>query len=152
MTKRTYLIQQPPSIPKYRIIVDEMRSKRNYGQTYDLDKIAYNLKQFGQELIEEIKIQNLFTTTGVTFVFNLGRFISVLGMAKEENEGSMIFYDFDVNMSTAEIRELLILRYSEKIVEQFLGLQKQMIANFDINDDKFDLYVPNDAEIIHSLN
>ncbi len=141
--KKHFIVSQPPLTSKYQMLVDDMSEKRNFGWTNDIDKIEYNKKLLGEEFNMELTIKNMFTDEGISSVFPVGAFITVLQMRKDEKEGKMTFMDYDTDMTEDELRNLLLGVFSENITNSCINVYRVLRENFTKEDDTVELLVPN---------
>jgi predicted aldo/keto reductase-like oxidoreductase len=137
--KENFIIPQPPFTDKYKMIVDEISEKRNFGITKSINNIEYNLNLLGSEFIDKFDLHNLFTDAGLTTVFQLGRFITILERNKEKTEGKMTFFDFDVDSDVSSIRSILEKGYSESIIKEWFRIYYLISSEFSESDDLVEL-------------
>ena len=141
--ERKFLVTQPPLSEKYRLLVDDITEKRNLGITTDVDKIEYNLNLLGESFKKDLEIQKLLTNKGLTTVIPIGCFVTVLQLNKDNNTGTMVFFDFDAGVDTERIKTLLKPIFSKSVINEFFKIQESMLSEFDEEDDLFDLILPN---------
>ena len=91
-----YLIPQPPIVKYYSFPVDNISEKSNWGRTIDLEKIDYNFKLPGNDFKIETEIYKALSEKGLTRVMPIGRFITIIGVRKDEKDASTTFFDFDI--------------------------------------------------------
>jgi len=138
--KPYFLIKQPPLSKKFRLLVSELSETENFGFTSNIDKIEYNLNILGTEFKDKFDLHNLFTKSGLTSVFQLGKFITVLERNKTKTEGRMTFFDFTNIGETSEgLKELLKLQFSESIINEWFRIYYLMSSEFSKSDDFFEL-------------
>jgi len=141
--KKYYIVQQPPLAEKYTFLVDDVSEVVNYGLATDMDKINYNRKIMGESFNIDIKVGLLMAESkGATFVFDLGRFVTVLELRADEKEGEMAFYDYDVNATREELNKILVERYSQNIANEWFRIQKELLEDFIPEDDVVRLHKP----------
>lgn len=140
--EKHFIVPQPPISEKYRLLVDDMSDKRNFGFTYDINKIRYNKKIFGEEFNMDLAIKNMFTDEGITSVFPVGCFITVLQLKKDETEGKMTFFDFNIETEKTEIRSNLHGIFSQKIVNAWFHVYDILHSEFSKEDDIYELFRP----------
>jgi hypothetical protein len=139
--EKYFLIQQPPITEKFRLLVEEMSENEKFGFTSDIDMIKYNINLLGSDFKKDLTIKNMFTDKGITTVFPIGSFITVLELKKDETEGKMTFFDFDIEISS--IKPILKATFSENIVNQFVNIHNLFESDFSEDDDLFVLFRPN---------
>ncbi|MDV7187950.1 hypothetical protein R3X25_11715 [Lutibacter sp. TH_r2] len=137
--KKKFLLEQPPITNKFRLIVDDISDNNNYGFTNDIDKIEYNLNIMGNEFKDKFDLHNLFSDKGMTSVFQLGRFITILERNKEKTEGRMTFFDFDVDADVSEIRSIIEQQFSENIIKEWFRVYYLISSDFSELDDLIEL-------------
>ena len=140
--KKHFIVPQPPLTEKYRLLVDDMSEKRNFGFTTDIDKILYNKNILGDDFNMDLTIKNIFTDDGITSVFPIGCFITVLQLKKDEAEGKMTFFDFEVDIDKAELKNILKQQFSDNIVNAWLDVYDFLRDDFCDEDDRFELFRP----------
>ena len=140
--KKHFVVLQPPLTEKYRLLVDEMSDKRNFGSTSDIDKIEYNKRILGDDFNIDLTIKNLFTDEGITSVFPLGCFITVLQLKKDGTEGKMTFFDFDIETDKEELKSILRQQFSENIVHLWFHVYDILQLEFSEKDDHYELFRP----------
>ena len=141
--KNNFFISQPPLTDKYTFLVDEINELRNWGMTTDIYKIEYNRDLLGDDFNISLKIKLLFTSIGCTFVIPIGRFITIMKMRDDENEGSMTFFDFDIDMSRGALEIMLEnVGYSAAIVNEWLKCYDLMHLKFKAEADNVVLLKP----------
>lgn len=140
--EKNFIVPQPPVTEKYRLLVDDMSEKRNFGFTSDIDKIRYNKNILGDDFNMDLTIKNMFTDEGITSVFPIGCFITVLQLKKDETEGKMTFFDFDIDTDKAGLRDILKQQFSENIVNAWFDVYDLLRSDFSEEDDLFELFRP----------
>lgn len=141
--KKYFLVQQPPLSEKYRLLVDEISDNSCFGFTADLDKIKYNRELLGEEIDLELTVKTIISNNGTTAVFPLGCFITILEIRKDEKEGRMTFFDYDLGTGKEEISDLIKNQYSDKIAKEWFRIYNLLKINFTDEYDKFELIKPN---------
>jgi hypothetical protein len=143
--KKYFLIPQPPLTDKYTFLVDEINELGNWGMTTDIDKVLYNRDLFGEDFNIDIKIKLLLTKKGVTFVVPFGKFITIMKIRDDENEGTMTFFDYDVDMSRGALEIMLeSVGYSAAIVNEWLKFYDLMHLEFKAESDNVVLLKPDE--------
>ena len=137
--KKIFLIEQPPLTDKYRLIVDDLTDVKNFGYTNNIDKIEYNLNIIGNEFKDKIDLHNLFSTKGLTCVFPVGTYITVLERNKDKTEGQMSFFDFDNIGNVSEFRNLLEKQFSESIIKEWFKIYYLLSTEFSESEDLIEL-------------
>lgn len=140
--KKNFIVPQPPLVPMFRLLVDKMSDKRNFGFTDDLDKIEYNRKLFGEEYNQDFNIKNLVSEHGAASIFPVGRFITVLQMNREETDGAMHFFDFELNASREELKEGISKRFYPEIAEAWIEIYDTLSSDFSVDRDVYELIIP----------
>lgn len=140
--KKQYLILQPPHTDKFTFLVDDISNKGNWGRTTDIDKIEYNRRLLGEEFNVDLKVKLLLTDKGGSGVFPIGRFLTVIQIRADENEGIMTFMDFDIPLKGDELRNALLNEFSLNITNQWLMIQELMLSEFRDEDDNVVLHKP----------
>ncbi len=144
--KKQFLITQPPITEKYSFLVDDINQLGNWGMTTDIDKIEYNRNLLGDDFEIDIKIKTLFTKKGITFVVPIGRFITIVKIRADEEEGSMTFFDFDIGYSRGAMEVILEeAGYSVSIIEEWLKCYDLMHSKFSSEHDNVVLFKPDEA-------
>jgi hypothetical protein len=142
--EKYYIINQPPLVEKYTFLVDDISDKVNYGLATDINKINYNIKLLGESFNIDIKVGLLMAESiGTTAVFELGNFISVLELHKNQKEGKMTFFGCNINMEREEINDILVKRYSQNIANEWFKHYDIIISNYSIENDIIQLHKPN---------
>ena len=138
--KPYFLIEQPPLSEKFRLVVSELTETKNFGFTSNIDKIEYNLNILGTEFKDKFDLHNLFSEDGLTSVFQLGKFISVLERNKAKTKGKMTFFDFmNIGETSEGLKDLLKIQFSENIINEWFRIYYLMSSEFDESDDIFEL-------------
>ncbi|MGE0079621.1 MAG: hypothetical protein AB7S48_17300 [Bacteroidales bacterium] len=145
--KKHYLVQQPPLTEKYTFLVDNISNNKNWGRTTDIDKIEYNRNLLGDDLNIDIKINLLFTEKGLTTVIPLGRFITIIQIREDENEGAMTFFDFDIEHPIEELKELISKTFSENITKEWIKVYETLKSEFKDEDDIVRLEKPDEPDL-----
>nr|WP_315154625.1 hypothetical protein [uncultured Flavobacterium sp.] len=141
--EKYYIINQPPLAEKYIFLVDDKSEKVNYGLTTDIDKINYNRKILGENFNIEIKVGLLMAESpGTTAVFQLGNFITVLELRKDQKAGKMAFFDCIIDMPRNELNDMLVKAYSQNIANEWFKHYDYLNANFSLENDIIELYKP----------
>lgn len=135
-----FLIPQPPITEKCSLLVEEISDKKNWGFTSDINMIKYNISLLGTEFNKDLTIRNMFTDKGISTVFPIGCFITVLELKKDETEGKMTFFDFDVELSS--VKPLLKQEFSENIIDEWIKVYNSLGSDFSDDDDLFVLLRP----------
>ena len=144
--KKHFLIAQPPLASNYTFLVDEINELHNWGMATDIGKVEYNRDLLGDEFNIDLKIKLLFTKKGCTFVVPIGRFITIMKIRDDENEGSMTFFDFDVEASRGALEVMLEeVGYSVAIVNEWLKCYDLMHLEFKAENDNVVLLKPDDV-------
>jgi len=138
--KKQFLVLQPPLTDKYRLLVDDISDNETFGTATDIDKIRYNIRMLGDSFNMDLTIKNMFTKEGITGVFPLGRFITILQMKKDETEGRMTFFDFDNDIPF--IRPFISSIFSENVFKQWTEIHDLLQSEFSDEDDLFVLFRP----------
>tara|TARA_R110002050_G_C8626208_1_gene487943 strand:+ start:52 stop:501 length:450 start_codon:yes stop_codon:yes gene_type:complete len=124
---------------KYRLFVDKISDEKNFGTTTSYDKIMYNLKLLPEEAQFDIESKLPLFNIGTTIIRPMGRFITVISLKKDERNGSMTFYDFDVDAERMGLKQLLLQIHTQKIVTDFFQVSDFLLENFTQEDDLFEL-------------
>ena len=129
--------------PKYFLLVDDISTNENYGFVSDIKKIKKNVDVFGEFFKNELSVYRLIHNyEGTTTVFSLGRFIIVFSLSEDGKEGSMTFFDFQINKTRQELKTILLYDFSETITCEFLKLYDVLLASFSKSQDVFFLQCP----------
>jgi len=139
---KLFFIDQPPLTRRYRLLVDSTSKNKKYGLTTDIDKIRYNTNLLGLEFNLNLKLNLLSTDEGSTVVFPIGTFITVLQLRKDENEGIMSFFDFNIKINDSNFILELEKMYSKNIVDKWLSVYKTLHSDFSEDEDVVDLFIP----------
>jgi hypothetical protein len=130
---KKFLILQPPLSDKYNFLVDDITKKENWGTTKDLDKVEYNINLLGEHFKIDLKIKHLSSGNGLTTVFPLGKFITVLEISPDESIKAMTFFDFKVEISRMELKMMLTNVFKDNTVKAFMEIYD--ILKEDFNDE-----------------
>ena len=137
-------IKQPPFTDKYRLLVDDMSNLGTFGVARQIDKILYNIKIIGDDFKIDQELHNVLSRKGLTSVFTLGRFIVVLKIRKDNTEGEMLFFDFEINDINLknELFNFLKQNFSENIMNEFVKNSNMLNHFFTPEFDVFELFNP----------
>ena len=138
--EKQFLVPQPPLTEKYRLLVDDMSDNETFGTATDINKIRYNIKLLGDNFDMDLTIKNMFTKEGITGVFPIGRFITILQLKKDETEGRMTFFDFDIDITL--VKPIISAMYSENVVKEWTKVQDLLLLELSDEDDLFELFRP----------
>jgi hypothetical protein len=127
-------ILQPPNCKKFKFIVDELNDRKTYGKTNDIEKIKYNLKLLDESFNIDLKINLLLSEDGVTNIFAVGNFITILQLNNNQQQGMITFFNINVNATLPELKYHLEDIYSSNIVAEWVKLYELMI-NSDLNEN-----------------
>ena len=141
--KKYCSINQPPLAEKYVFLVDDISDKLNYGKTTDIDKLNYNVKLLGEKFNIEMQVGAMMAESkGITAVFALGNFITVLEIMKDFKKGKMAFFDRILDMERSAINEMLVNAYSKNIANEWFKQYDALNLNFSEENDIVELYKP----------
>jgi len=142
--KKQFLIPQPPLADKLTFLVDDINESHTLGLTTDFDKIEYNLKLIDESFRQDLEIGLNFSETGITDVVDLGRYIAVIGIKKDQSTGKIYFFDTTVNFSRAELSEMLKsdFKFSAGIIERFMVIYDLMKSESSPSFDNVELLRP----------
>ncbi len=135
MKKDFYFIPQPPLSNKFNFLVDDLGDKLPWGRTADIAKIDYNRKLLGEDFNLDLKEKMKLAKEGMTMIFPVGRYITILKLRADEKEGSMTFMDYQIELPREEIKSMLLERFSENIANEWLKHYDKFQVNFDEEDD-----------------
>ena len=138
--EKQFLVPQPPLTDKYRLLVDDISDNETFGTATDINKIKYNIKLLGDNFNMDLTIKNMFTKEGITGVFPIGRFIAILQLKKDETEGRMTFFDFDIDITL--VKPIISAMYSENVVKEWTKVQDLLLLELSDEDDLFELFRP----------
>jgi len=119
---------------KLIILVDDVNNNYSFGFTDSVSKINYNLETLNDYLQKE-DYETLLANSkeGLTTLFPLGRYISILRIKKDKSAMSMFLFDFRAEYST--IDQAFKDVFSENIITQFKKIKYQMEELFDDESD-----------------
>lgn len=140
--KKHFLIPQPPTSEKLTFLVDDLNETRTVGIATDLDKIEYNLKLIGDDFNQDLEIGINFLEKGITDVVDLGRYISVVAIKKDQTEGKMYFFDSTVDFSRDELIEQMEMLFNESIAKKFITIYDLMVLESSPSFDNVELLIP----------
>ena len=142
--KRQFLVPQPPLADKLTFLVDDINESRTLGLTTDFDKIEYNLKLIDESFRQDLEIGLNFSETGITDVVDLGRYIAVIEIKKDQSTGKMHFFDTTVNFSKEELSGMLKsdFKFSAGITERFMVIYDLMKSESSPSFDNVELLRP----------
>ena len=140
--KKHFLIPQPPIAEKLTFLVDDLNETRTVGIATDLDKIEYNLKLIGDDFNQDLEIGINFLEKGITDVVDLGRYISVVAIKKDQTEGKMYFFDSTVDFSRDELIEQMEMLFNESIANKFISIYDLMVSESSPSFDNVELLIP----------
>lgn len=129
--KKEYLVLQPPFAEKYTFLVDDMDKNSMCGVTTDIEKVSYNLRLLGTDFNLNREIQTALSDKGISFVYPIGRFVTIIKIRKDEKEGNMMFCDFEAGESIDSIRDMIKKSFSENIFNKWVELQDIMLEEKD---------------------
>ena len=128
---------------KISFLVDDINSSKNLGLATDIDKIEYNLNLLKEHFLIDIKVFNVFAESeGTTHVFSEGQFIIVLVIKKDLKKGEMHFFDFRVNASDKELKEILKDKFSENIIREWFNIYNELKYSFTNKTETYELVFP----------
>ncbi len=139
--EKYFLILQPPNADKYRLLVDDISDNKTFGTTDDIHKVRYNRRLFGENFNMDIDIRLPLTDEGLTYVFPVGRFITILRLKKDESEGSMYFFDFNTFNDKSVIQSTLQKDFSERLLKEWFNIYDQLCSGFSDEEDVFELFL-----------
>jgi hypothetical protein len=116
------------------LYVDELYDN-HIGITNTPVNIAYNLNQLGDDISINAEIRRTLSSGGVMAVIPLGRYITVIALKKDSDEGVMTFMDHDINMPPDELRKTLHLMFPEGIVERWITMHKMWKMLYEESDN-----------------
>lgn len=143
--KKYYLIPQPPLTKQVSFLVDDISNKSNWGRTTDSDKVEYNFNLIDKNFKLDLEVQTAFVKKGLSKVFPLGRFITVVTANKEFTKVDMTFFDFDIPADKAELSNMLLELYTENIVISWFEVQRFLKIHFTDKDDSVALLKPTES-------
>ncbi|MFD2937072.1 hypothetical protein [Spirosoma flavum] len=131
-------VLQPPLAEKVTFLVDDLEPSGGYGFTTDIEKIDYNRRHLGINTNLDIGIRtSLSTARGISSVAPLGRYITVIEIKSNEQEGMMWFIDFQKTKSPEEMRKILYKDMSKAIAEQWFAVQAQLVESYNPASDNW---------------
>ena len=139
--KKKFILEQPPFANKFKLLVDESIDFGKVGFTTDLDKIEYNLELISKEFKESVDLHNLFTDKGITAIFPVGKYITILELKKDKTKGIMALCDFKRFENISETRNILEKEYSENIIKEWFKVYYILTSEFSEDEDLFELFV-----------
>ncbi len=140
--EKHFLVEQPPISAKYRLLVDELSENETFGFTNDIDKIAYNRNILGSDFNQVLSIKLLLPEKGASTVFSIGRFIVVLEIGKDEKDGKMHFFDFNIDTDNLDISTQIKQQFSENIASAWFKNYYLLRSEFLEESDRFELFKP----------
>jgi len=140
--KKYYLINQPPIVENFSLLVDEIAENKNWGMTNDLDKIEYNRNLIGKDFDVDLEIRQCLSGEGTTTIFNFGRFITVFQLRKDSKKGKMTFFDFETKLTRIEIENILESAYSNNIINAWFNCYDELKKSFTEANDIVILHKP----------
>lgn len=128
-------IPQPPLTEKYTFLVDEISDYATYGRTRDMAKINYNRTLMGVNFNMEVGVNTALSNAGISAVLPLGRFITIFQTSRDEQLAAMTFIDYEIGLTTEQLRALLSSAFRTDLVEACLDLQNLLKSDFTASDD-----------------
>ena len=128
---------------KVVLLVDELTTNKMFGATKSIAKIIRNLQTIGSDFFKEVEERLLKTNNGITFVWQLGRYINATQISNDKREGLMMFFGFkkgDVELKQ-QIINLLKEQWSENTSNGFEKIYMLMEKNYSSEDDVVELTV-----------
>lgn len=141
--EKYYIIRQPPLAEKYTFLVDQISIKSDYGLATDIQKIDYNRYILGETFNIEVNLSLLMTEEeGSTFVFDLGYFVVILEISKDQQQGQMSFYHALVSINRNELFKLFSQRYSTEIAAKWLEVYDFIHSDLMPDRNNVQIYKP----------
>lgn len=135
MKKDFYFIPQPPLTDKFNFLVDDLGDKLAWGRTADIAKINYNRNLLGDDFNEDLREKMKLAKEGMTLIFPIGRYITILQLRADEKQGAMTFMDYQIELSRDGVKSMLMERFSEYITNEWLKYYDKFQVNFDEADN-----------------
>jgi hypothetical protein len=135
MKKDFYFIPQPPLTDKFNFLVDDLGDKLAWGHTADITKINYNRSLLGDDFNEDLREKMKLAKEGMTLIFPIGRYITILQLRADEKQGAMTFMDYQIELTRDGVKSMLLERFSEDITNEWLKHYDKFQVNFDEEDN-----------------
>jgi hypothetical protein len=141
--KKYFSIPQPPISEKLTFLVDEMNDHKTFGVTDDWDKFEYNLNLIGNDFKQDLEIGLSFSEKSIADVIDLGRYIAVVELKKDNSKGLMNFFDTTADISREEMyHKIKTLGFSDNITKECIKLYDLMRSGSSPSFDNVDLFLP----------
>ena len=131
------------------MLVDDVNDNFFFGYTKSIKKVSYNLALLNNYIKKEyLNTQLSNTNTGLTILFPLGRYITILKIKKDESEMSMMFLDFTIDDNNIDMAFKDDM--SDNFISHFKHIKHEMEEHYE---DSWDTVIldtklepPNDQE------
>lgn len=120
---------------KIILLVDDVNNTHSFGFTDSIEKVTYNLDLLKDYLNkDELDKSIAKSKDGLTSLFPLGRYITILKVKKDKSKMSMYLFDFR-NVDYQTIDQVFKDSFSENVITQFKSIKYQMEELFDDDVD-----------------
>lgn len=118
---------------KIILLVDDVNNSHSYGFTKSLEKVTYNLDLLKDYLDKDELDRSLAKSKeGLTSLFPIGRYISILKIKNDKSIMMMYFFDFR-KIAYQAVDHVFKDTFSENVITQFKSIKYHMEEIF--NDD-----------------
>lgn len=128
---------------KLVLLADELNFDQTFGVTKSILKIRRNLHVIGFDLNNEFEKELANAQHELICIWQLGRYISVINVKKNKEQGVMLFFEFTRENQAFKQFALQMLEslFCEKVSLAFEKHYEEMTTGFSSDDDIVELSV-----------
>ena len=141
--RKHFLIEQPPLVDKYRLLVDDINETETFAMTLDIDKVWYNRKVIGEDMSIMLEAYTALSDNGTTVLQPIGRYITIWQISKDEKTQRIWYIDHESEISFREVgKQIMGDFFSDNVYDEFEKIQTELRSLFSDDLDIVELVLP----------